>query len=433
MKIKFIILILCVCCGISSFSKRVVFDFSDLSMSHVVEDKTGDYDKYVFEKDGLILSFNDALWKVSDNYYYLKMKKSSTVGGTINFTDEDDAIITRIVYRFHSASTANKITISDNNIDTTIDLVTVGESYYSSCDISLNKLLFKSTLGNSMIKEIIVYYYNDKETEIVKSVSEFIKNSNNGIYELCSPIVVNRIENVGYTYINNEGVEVADTIKEIYGSDGTNGICIQIPMRMIDSNYVLPIKGSILNNLKGVLKVSYNVDDSFKESPIVVCNNNHLVSFSLDNSLAVEDFIISDINPLDVANDININREFLLTSMILVYVEDCPYYASIDSETEILLPVKDRFGVLNSLINESGEANFILSKEYSDDISEYVAYPLDKESLTDLDSVYDNYENEDFREVKYFDINGILLQTTPPSSIYIKVSKNEVEKVINKN
>ena len=74
MKIKFIILILCVCCGISSFSKRVVFDFSDLSMSHVVEDKTGDYDKYVFEKDGLILSFNDALWKVSDNYYYLKMK-----------------------------------------------------------------------------------------------------------------------------------------------------------------------------------------------------------------------------------------------------------------------------------------------------------------------------------------------------------------------
>ena len=149
--------------------------------------------------------------------------------------------------------------------------------------------------------------------------------------------------------------------------------------------------------------------------------------------MAVEDFIISDINPLDVANDININREFLLTSMILVYVEDCPYYASIDSETEILLPVKDRFGVLNSLINESGEANFILSKEYSDDISEYVAYPLDKESLTDLDSVYDNYENEDFREVKYFDINGIPLQTPPSSGIYIKVSKNGVEKVINKN
>lgn len=425
LRITFILLIIFSLNSFTAKSKKVVFDFSDLSLEHTYKDKSNDYDEYVFKKDGAEIIFKDANWKVADNYYYLKIKKSSTINSYINLTNAN-AEISRVVFKFHSGSNNNKITYSIDNRDESLDMSEINDSFYSACDVNVSSFYFKSTLGNSLIKEIIVYYTDKSQIETVGSSIEFNNNSNGGVYSISVPLHVFRVEKVKRQYIDGiSGEEFIESTNEIYVSDGSGGICISIPDNMIQNDFILPIRGTVLNNLTGKLQVNYNTDDSFSSTPLMVCDDENIITYNIDNNITQELFVITDIEPFNILQDKYLNREFLLSNMELRYIDNAPYYLSLDS-SEIIIPIVDKFGALNSLSNESGQANFILSKSMIEGYS-YVAYPVEKERLTDIKSFDHLIESEE--NVRYFDIKGNAVYNPSETGVYIRISKYGVEKI----
>lgn len=437
MIIKFLpIIFVAVLCfnSLTVSAKRIVLDFSDATLSPTSQTSSS----CTFEYDGIELKFGKAELrtqfgdlKVSDSNSYVKTSGNYYIRNIIfYFNTAITAGQKNIIYSYHPENSTNytddTTLYSNENSDAT---------YSSQIEAFTKNLKFKSSNGKTMyFSKIVVYYADINDVESVSSASEFNHNADQGIYSFSNSLIVNRVESENVK-VNVEGEDVDVKMYLIYAADETGAVCISVPENAFSESLTLPKANQTLSNLAGLLTISYNSDDTFRKEPVMKWTEEYPITYEIGESVSTTTNVITKIDATKIMMDENVNREFLLSTFEVKYIENLPYYVSTE-DTSISIPINDRFNVLETttLADISSNVNFILGKVESEGdtnenigSSEYVAYPVYSGVSAGIGNVSEGIEQEC---VKYYNLQGAIVEKPHVGGIYIRQCGQTVEKIV---